>query len=199
MQAFHLNITRGIYIVLAGLALTGCNLFESEDKPLPALPANPAASLAQPFRTWVALEGFIMESNGDPANPISSVRLAVTMPGKLRLDLPGNGQYWTIGNGQMQEIHQIVEIPWEAVSASDGFPFRVQIVRKGSTLLPCEFQVTQLSQFNRKYFCHTDVNWQISQNVPEENLEKEGIEVRVFTDKNTPANELPKEVLAMGK
>jgi hypothetical protein len=161
-------------------------------------PGSPAVQFAQvePYRTWITLEGFVMEHNGDPENPISNVRLEVVFPSGQKLDLPGNGQYWTIGNGQMQEIKQTFEIPWTAVQA-DGFNFKVQMVRKGSELLPCNFEVRQLSQFNRKYFCHTDVAWQLNQKVPEDKLEKQGVEVRVFTDKNTPAKEIPKEALAL--
>jgi hypothetical protein len=151
----------------------------------------------QPYRTWISLEGFVMENNGDPSNPISNVRLEVTFPGGQRLDLPGNGQFWTIGNGQIQEIKQTYEIPWSAIQPQkDGFNFTVQMIRKGSELLPCKFDVSQLSQFNRKYTCHTDVAWQLNQKIPEGQIEKEGIEVRVFTDKNTPAKDIPKDALA---
>jgi len=170
-----------------GLAATGAA----------AVVGAPALPPVQPYRTWISLEGFVMEQNGDPSNPISNVRLEVTFPGGQRLELPGNGQYWTIGNGQMQEIKQTYEIPWSAIQPQkDGFNFTVQMIRKGSELLPCKFDVGQLSQFNRKYTCHTDVAWQLNQKTPEAQIEKEGIEVRVFTDKNTPAKDIPKDALA---
>lgn len=174
-----------------GMAATGGMAMNTAN----GIQAGAASVPVTPYRTWLTLEGFVMENNGDPENPISNVRLEVTFPQGQKLELPGNGQYWTIGNGQVQEIKQTFELPWSAIQA-DGFQFTVQMVRKGSELLPCKFDIKQLSQFNRKYFCHTDVAWQLNQKLPENKIEKEGIEVRVFTDKNTPAKEFPKEAIA---
>jgi hypothetical protein len=80
---------------------------------------------------------------------------------------------------------------------NDGFNFQIQMVRKGVKMLPCNFTVNQLSQFNRSYFCHTDIQWQMEQKISEEKIDKEGIQIRVFTDKNTPAKDLPKDALAL--
>ena len=153
------------------------------------------AQNVKPYRTWIRLEGFVMENNGEPENPISNVRLETTFPNGQKLELPGNGQFWTIGNGQMQEIKQTFEIPWSVVQ-NDGFNFTIKMVRKGSDLLPCKFEVRQLSQFNRKYVCHTDIAWQQNMKIPENKIEKEGIEVKVFTDRNTPEKDIPKDAIA---
>jgi len=157
-------------------------------------PAAPV--VAKPFRTFIAIQSYIMETNGDPKNPISNVRLEVKFPGDKHFQLPESGQYWPMGNGQTQEINRVFELPTEAVQ-NDGFNFVIQMVRKGSKMLPCQFQVTQLSQYNRAYFCHTDVEWQVSQKFPEEKLNKEGIQIRVFTDRNTPSKEIPKDAIAL--
>ena len=53
------------------------------------------------------------------------------------------------------------EIPWAYVMHKDGFNFDIQIVRKGTTILPCKFEVLQLSEFNRSYICRLDEAWQI--------------------------------------
>lgn len=175
----------------------------AEAAPVAAAPAVPASApeavvpaLARPFRTWVAIQSYIMDTNGDPKNPISNVRIDVKFPGDKNFAMPDAGQYWPIGNGQTQEINRVFEVPASVVQ-NDGFNFVIQMVRKGSKMLPCNFNVTQLSQYNRTYFCHTDVEWQISQKYPEEKLNKEGIQIRVFTDLNTPAKELPKDAIAL--
>ncbi|MBY0369300.1 hypothetical protein K2X33_01355 [bacterium] len=157
-------------------------------------PAQPA--VIPPYRTFVAIQSYIMETNGDASNPISNVRLEVKFPGDKSFQLPDAGQYWPIGNGQTQEINRTFEVPYAAIQ-KDGFGFVIQMVRKGSKMLPCQFQVTQLSEYNRTYFCHTDVEWQVKQKFTEEKLNKEGIQIRVFTDRNTPSKEIPKDALAV--
>jgi hypothetical protein len=137
-----------------------------------------------------------MDNNGEEQNPISNVRLEVAFNENEKMRLPESGQYWPIGNGQRQDINRTYEIPWQAIQ-NDGFSFQIQMVRQGSKMLPCQFKVSQLSQFNRAYVCHTDLQWQLDRKVGEARLDKEGIEVRVFTDRNTPAKELPKDALAL--
>jgi hypothetical protein len=157
--------------------------------------ASPVAQV-QPYRTFVTIQNYVMDSNGEPQNPISNVKLEVAFSKDKKIELPEGGSYWPVGNGQRQDINRTYEIPWEAIS-SDGFNFTIQMVRKGSKMLPCHFNVTQLSQYNRSYFCHTDVQWQLEKKLPEDRLDKEGVQVRVFTDKNTPSKELPKDALAL--
>lgn len=157
---------------------------------------QPQFAQIQPYRTYITVQSYVMDNNGDPKNPISNVRLEVAFPGEKKFELPEGGQYWPIGNGQKQDIARTYELPWQFIN-NDGFEFTVQMVRKGGKMLPCKFKVTQLSQYNRGYFCHTDVQWQYDQKVAEEKLDKEGVQIRVFTDKNTPAKELPKDALAL--
>lgn len=151
--------------------------------------------VAKPYRTFVTIQKYTVENSGSH-HPQSNVRLEITFPGGSKVALPENGQYWPIGNGQVQEINRTFEIPWSAVK-NDGFQFRLQMVRQGSKLLPCEFDVSSLSQFNRSYVCHTDVNWQLDQKVASENVDKEGVQIRVFTDKNSQPNEIPQNSIAL--
>lgn len=161
-----------------------------------AKPVAPVVAKAPTYRTFITIQSYVMDNNGDAKNPISNVRLEVKFPGDKKFELPEGGQYWPIGNGQKQDINRTFELPYGAISA-DGFAFSIQMVRKGSKLLPCNFNVTQLSQYNRAYFCHTDVQWQVDQKISEERLDREGVQIRVFTDLNTPARELPKDALAL--
>ncbi len=149
-----------------------------------------------PYRTFITIHNYTMEHNGDAQNPISNVKIEVLFGKNQKMALPEGGQFWPIGNGQKQEINKTYEVPWEAI-ANDAFAFDIQMVRQGSKMLPCQFNVNQLSQFNRSYFCHTDLRWQSEQKIPDENLDREGIEVRVYTDRNTPAKDLPKDALAL--
>jgi hypothetical protein len=64
-------------------------------------------------------------------------------------------------------------------------------------MLPCEFEISQLSQFNRGYICRTDTNFQASKNLPPEQIDKEGIQLRVFSDKNSRPNDIPREAIAL--
>lgn len=170
-----------------------------------AAPAQAAPSTAtaaapvrvEPYRTFVTIQRYVVESNGEPNNPISNVRIAVTFPNGSKLELPEAGQWWPIGNGQAQEINRTFELPWQVVSAKDGFKFKIQMERKGSVMLPCEFEVAQLSQFNRAYNCQTDVAWQTQQKLSPEKIDKEGIQIRVFTSKNSTAKEIPTDAIAL--
>jgi hypothetical protein len=159
--------------------------------------SNPAVpKTIKPFRTFITLMRYTMENNGEPNNPISNVRIDVTFPNKSKLPLPDASQFWPIGNGQVQEINRTFEVPWAYIQ-NDGFKFDVQMVRKGTKFLPCQFDVVQLSQFNRSYVCHTDLNWQQSQKLAEENQDKEGIQVRIFTDLNSEPKEVPNDAIAL--
>jgi len=178
----------------------------------PIIPANPAdpskptganeaangAPMAkiEPYRTFLTIMRYTMENNGEPTNPISNVRIGLEFPSGNKLGLPEAGQYWPIGNGQMQEINRTYEIPWAFIN-NDGFKFKIQMERKGSLMLPCEFDIVQLSQFNRTYTCHTDLKWQQDQRVAESNLDKEGIQIRIFTSKNSLPKEIPQDALAL--
>jgi hypothetical protein len=166
--------------------------------PLAGVDGNGAPTQAQiqPYRTFIEIARYNMENNGEPKNPVSNVRLTVTFPNQSKVQLPEGGQWWPIGNGQAQEIHRIYELPFSYIQG-DGFKFAIQMERQGSPMLPCNFDVVQLSQFNRSYSCHTDIAWQQNQNMTAEQLDKEGIQVRVFTDKNSEKKEIPNNALAI--
>ncbi|MBI4403428.1 MAG: hypothetical protein HY537_04665 [Deltaproteobacteria bacterium] len=147
--------------------------------PAPVIPSGP-------YRTFITVQRYNMENSGS-SDPISNVKLEIIFPSGSKLELPGSGQYWPIGNGQSQEINRTYELPWQAINA-DGFKFSVQMLRKGEQYLPCNFDVKDLSQFDRSYICRTDTGWQLNKGIAEEQLDKEGIQVRIFTDRNaTPA------------
>jgi len=150
----------------------------------------------KPYRTWIAIQRYNMENNGETNQPISNVRLEVKFPNGQKLQLPESGQFWPIGNGQVQEINRTFEVPWAWVQ-NDGFVFEVQMIRKGSEFLPCRFEVATLSQFNRAYVCKTDTAWQTNNRVSAEQMDKESIQVRVFTDLNSKPNEIPNDSIAL--
>lgn len=163
----------------------------SEDAPA----AAPVAQVT-PFRTFITVQKYTIEQNGEANQPVSNVRLEVTFPNGKVTKLPENGEYWVIGNGQLQEINRTFELPFAYVQ-NDGFRFRIQMIRKGSKMLPCEFDVAQLSQFNRAYVCHTDLNWQVSQNLPEDRQDREGVQIRIFTDRQSQPKEIPQNAIAI--
>lgn len=181
-------------LVISGLFYAPSAYPESDTQ---AAPLNNATTPnAQPYRTFITIQKYTIENNGESSQAMSNVRLELTFPNGSKVQLPENGQYWPIGNGQAQEINRTFELPWAFVKA-DGFKFRIQMVRQGSRLNPCEFDVASLSQFNRSYVCHTDVNWQMDQKVASERIDKEGVQVRVFTDKNSQPNEVPQNSIAL--
>lgn len=173
----------------------------AESVPTQQVEATAAAAPAtfakvEPYRTFITFQRYVIENNGEPNNPISNVRIAVTFPNGTKIQLPDGNQWWPVGNGQAQEINRTFEIPW-AVIQKDGFKFQVQMERKGNPMLPCNFEVVQLSQFNRAYNCQTDVAWQTQQKTPSEKLDKEGIQIRVFTSKNSTPKEIPTDAIAL--
>lgn len=149
------------------------------------------------FRTFVTIKKYNLESNGIPSKPISNVKFEINFPGDNRVQLPEGGHFWSISNNQSQEINRTFEIPYSSIQ-NDGFTFELTMIRKGKKILPCRFEVTRLSQFNRSYICRTDVAYQMNQqHVPEEKVAKEAVEIRVFSDLNSPRSEIPKDVIAL--
>lgn len=173
----------------------------AEPAPAPEVAVAPTAQTkapiaVPPYRTFLTVQRYTLESNGDPSTSISNVRLEMKFANDVTIKLPGGEQHWPIGNGQVQEVNQTFEIPWAFVKG-DAFGFSLQMVRKGAQILPCVFEVRELSQFNRTYTCQTDVNWQVTNKVPENRVLREGVLIRVFTDRNTPAKEMPKDAVAL--
>lgn len=148
----------------------------------------------KPFRTFISIQRYNMENNGE-TNALSETRLEVNFPNGTYVKLPENGGYWTIGNGQTQEINRLFEIPYSQVE-KDGFKFSIQLYRKGSKMLPCNFEVSKLSEYNRGYVCHTDVSYQSERKVPQEKIDREGIQIRIFTDLNSAPKDIPQDSLA---
>jgi len=159
----------------------------------PVQAAQAQAAQIKPYKTFVTIQGYTVENNGEVSNPISDVRLEIQFPDGseegAKYQWPQGGQFVQIANGLTKNIDQTYEIPWENIQ-NDGFKFKVQMVRKGTKFLPCEFDVAQLSQFNRAYICRTDVQWQTNNHTPDTELDKEAVQVRVFTDRNSTAKEL---------
>lgn len=150
----------------------------------------------KPLRTFLTIQRYHIKRNGNPQQPISNIKLELVLADGKRRNLPEGGQFWTIGNQQVQEINRTFEIPQDHLK-DDGMKFQVQMIHKGTEILPCLFDVVEISQFNRTYLCHTDVGAQRSKGIPEEDVHEEGIQVRIFTDKNSPAIEIPKDVIAI--
>jgi hypothetical protein len=150
----------------------------------------------KPYRTFISIQRYNMEQNGEASNPISNVRLEILWPNGngRKMELPEGGVYWPIGNGQVQEINRTYELPWAAIS-NDGFKFDIQMLRKGVRFQPCQFDVVQVSQFNRVYVCHTDLNAQTG--LSPEQQDKEGIQIRIFTDLNSDKKDIPNDALAV--
>lgn len=155
------------------------------------------AETQKPFRTFVTIKNYNLENSGISSKPISNVKFEIAFPGGHQIQLPEGGHYWSIGNNQSQEINRTFEIPFSVIQ-NDGFSFELTMVRKGKKILPCKFEVTRLSQFNRSYVCRTDVAFQMNQqHLPEEKVAKEAVEIRVFSDLNSPQSEIPKDIIAL--
>lgn len=185
----------------AALTLAFAGNAYSETKPEMAVAGGNATNAVKPvvpvkpYRTFIAIQRYNMEQSGDPA-PISNVRITIEFPNKSKVELPEGGQYWPIGNGQVQEINRTFELPWQYIQG-DGFKFTIQMHRKGADFLPCQYEVSALSEFNRAYVCHTDLGWQTTQKIPVERQDKEGIQIRVFTDRNSRPSEIPNNSIAL--
>ncbi len=174
------------------ILLLVCSTSFSEEK------NDVSKTILKPYRTFIHIQNFAIENNGDIKNPISNIKLEIRFNNKKSpvIKLPGDDEYWVIGNNQVQEINQFFEVPWEYIK-NDGFKFQIQIIRKGTKFLPCNFEVTQLSLFNRQYICRLDVHWQMEQQIPEHELDKEALTIRIFTDKNSPQKDIPKDAIAL--
>lgn len=203
------------YLMVEGEQKSVISAGSTELSPIPRLPnADPAAAPfvgnavipssdplpeIKPYRTWIQIQRYQVENSGD-GSAISNVKLVITFPGPTEkgtnVELPGAGQYWAIGNGQVQEIARTFELPWKYIQ-KDGFRFRVQMVRKGAWIKPCEFDVAQLSQFNRSYVCRTDVEWQKKKKIAEDRMDKESLQIRVLTDRELRKKDLPTDAVAI--
>lgn len=187
----RINQVRAAMIALALLTTyTGCKKEATEEEQTAVVDNY----VGKPYRAFVTIQRYNLEQIGTGSDAIANVRLEIKMPGGTQVVLPESGQYFPIGNRQTQEINRTFEIPWKYIR-NDSFKMAIQMIRRGSDMLPCEFDVAQLSQFNRAYVCHTDVQWQITHDkATDETADKEGVQIRVFTDLNSPASEIPKEL-----
>lgn len=178
-----------IIIFIIAYALCPKAMAEGEIAAAPQVPQKP-------FRTFISIQRYNMEHNGEEKNALSETKLEINFPNGSLVKLPENGGYWTIGNGQTQEINRTFEIPYSQVQ-QDGFKFSIQLYRKGSKMMPCNFDVAKLSEYNRGYVCHTDVNYQADRRVPQDRIDREGIQIRVFTDLNSAPKDVPQDSLAL--
>jgi len=180
-----LQLILGTLLVIVALGLSGCtksNQAIFDEAETQALADKTPIKESKPHRSFITIQEYQIEQNGG-TDPISNVRLEVFFPNRGELKLPGGNEYWPIGEGQVQPIGQTFEVPWTYVRR-DGFTFLVQIERKGAWYKPCIFRVARLSEFNREYICRVDLAWQTKSGIPDEKLDKQGIKVRVFTDKH---------------
>ncbi len=159
-------------------------------------PVTQVITEVKPFRTFLTIQKYNLENSGKAADKVFNSRIELTFPNGSKFTLPEGGHRWPISNGQSQEINRTIEIPWGFVQG-DSARFTVSILRSGATIAPCEFNAEQLSQFNRGYICHTDAGIQADQGVPQEKIVRESVHVRVFTDKNSSPNEIPKDAIAL--
>lgn len=157
-----------------------------------------AAAVAEvkPYRTFLTIKRYDLENSGIPSKPVSTVKLDISFPQGVNFQLPEGGNAWSIGNNQSQEINRTFEVPWSFI-AKDSFAFEIKMKRKGKDINPCKFKVEQVSQFNRTYICRTDVAYQQNQKIPDAKIAKEAIEIRIFSDRNSPAAEVPKDAIAL--
>ncbi len=166
------------------------------------------APMIEPYRTFITIQRYQINNNGKGVDSISNVKLQIKFPGQVDADgkiktqdveLPGNGEYWPIGNGQVQEIDRTFELPYKYIE-NDGFKFEVHMLPKGNSIDPCKFEVVTLSQFNRAYICRTDVEWQRKKRIAEDKLDEESFYVRVFTDRldsGTTKKDIPTNAIAI--
>lgn len=139
----------------------------------------------KPFRSFVTIKSYQLgQSGGAPEKPVQ-LGLVIKLPDKRTISLPEQTGHWKLKNSEAQEVNQTFEIPFEFIQ-NDGFAFEVEMIQKGQPIQPCLFNVTQLSQFNRTYFCRTDVNFQTNQqHLADSKAVKQGVEIKVHTLANT--------------
>ena len=156
--------------------------------------ASPTAQLV----VSVTLEKFVWEPSPSATDPSSQVQFVLSFPGGQKVSFPQKSadKAWTLQAGKPLEIGETLTVPPEVVHG-DQFHFTLQVLRQGILLSPCEFDVAQVSQFNRTYTCHTDLNWQRNHGFSEEQLEKDTVQLRVYSNAKPSQNvSLPREPLA---
>lgn len=182
-------------LLIGIIAATSFSLAAKAEEPSQE-PVTQVIKEVKPFRTFLTIQKYNLENSGKAADKIFNARIEISFPNGSKLILPEGGHRWPISNGQSQEINRTVEIPWAFVQ-SDATRFTVSILRSGATIAPCEFAAEQLSQFNRGYICHTDAGFQADQGTPQEQIVRESVYVRVFTDRNSTPKEIPTDALAL--
>lgn len=182
-------------LIIGLIAMGGASFSAHAEEPTQE-PVTQVIKEVKPFRTFLTIQKYNLENSGKASDKIFNSRIEIAFPNGSKVTLPESGHRWPISNGQSQEINRTFEIPWAFVQ-SDSTRFTVTILRSGETISPCEFSVDQLSQFNRGYVCHTDAGLQSEQGTPPEKVVRESVHVRVFTDRNSTPNEIPKDALAL--
>ena len=182
-------------LILSLVAATSFSLTVKAEEPMNE-PVTQVIKEVKPFRTFLTIQKYNLENSGKASDKIFNARLEISFPNGSKLTLPEGGHRWPISNGQSQEINRTIEIPWAFVQ-SDATHFTVSILRSGSTIAPCEFNAEQLSQFNRGYVCHTDAGIQAEAGTPAEQIVRESVHVRVFTDRNSTPREIPTDAIAL--
>lgn len=183
------NLVTAVLIVQLGIS----SIVKANETSAPV-----AAPITKPYRTFITIQRYNLEHSGNPGTAIQNAKLEISFSDGTQAVLPENGHYWPINNGQSQEINRTFEVP-PALIQSDTTLLSLKMIRSGSKTSPCEFKIEQIPQFNRAYICRTDVAAQTQQHKAEDRIVKESVEIRVFTDRNTPASELPKNAIALTK
>ncbi len=183
------------YFILFALLLiaSGRNSYAEKD----SLQVIPPIPVIKPYRTFIHIQRFTEDNTGDIKHPIANAKLRVQFPNGKQIELPESGGYWPVGNGQVQEINRIYELPWEFIK-NDGFKFSITMVNKRSKIKPCEYEVSNLSEYNRSYVCRIDEDWQRKKRIPEDQLDREAVQIRVFAvHEHSSKTETPKDSIAI--
>lgn len=134
----------------------------------------------KPFQTFVTLESY---SYLNPNPEAQKVSMEISLPEGKTQKIPSQ-ESWEVTPGKEQVINQTLEIPFESIK-KDAFRFTIQIFRSGTKLGPCNFEIKNISEYNRTYICHLAYSKKASE-------EKDTLHLRVHTDRipiNTDSNE----------
>ncbi|NBX93353.1 MAG: hypothetical protein EB078_05310 [Proteobacteria bacterium] len=179
------------------ISLILLRLFFLSSTAISETPENTKLVTSKPYRTFITIKAVNQEQPLKKAEESAQIRLELQLPGRKPVFLPEKNKFWTLRKSESQKVEQTFEIPY-AVIQNDGFQFDVTMVKKGKTIQPCHFEVKELSQFNRTYFCRTDVNFQLNQqHIREDKITKQEVEIRVFSDVNTHSKDLPKKLASL--
>ena len=94
---------------------------------------------------------------------------------QLELELPDGTKHAIKRRGERFEIPS-------AFAQKNGFKFVIQMRRRDIAIMPCEFTVEGLSDFNRRLICRTYETNDATSNQSAKQAVHESVEVRVYTE-----------------